>query len=197
MNALRIPIVLVASAALVLSGCSTSDPGSAGSPTPTPPAPTPTPFEGFSYGPSTAPHGLSPGPGVFVGGQAMTYPRGVDEVDLWFDQGDPDCDVRYVDPPIADEQTGTPVEIEGAAFIQVRCEEVTGIALDPYFDTQAGSDRFSAAETDNVTEVVQTGYDGSALTWTIGLQRRMPFQVNRIGPLDPAAPTAANIMVMK
>ena len=172
MNALRIPLVLLAAAALALSGCSTSDPDAAVSPTPSPTATVP---PGYGYGPKKAGN-TTPAPAVFVGAsvradQTFAPSTDVDVVDLrftgWRGRDLTGCDVRYVDPPATDAVSGEPVEIEGAALLQVTCPQVTSVGPD--------SDRFSSPDTENVTEVVKTGYDGSTLTWTIGLQRRAPF----------------------
>ena len=167
MNALRIPLVFLAAVSLALCGCSTSDPDAAGTPAP----PTPS---GWGYGPSTAPIESPPAPGAFVGASVradQTWPEPVTDIDLVKLRftGGPGCEARYVDPPITDEVSGQPVEIEGAAFLQVTCQPVTSLGPD--------TDRYSSPDTKNVTEVVKTGYNGSALNWTIGLERRAPFGV--------------------
>jgi hypothetical protein len=179
MNALRIPIVLVASAALVLSGCSTSDPGSAGSPDPTVPP-------GFGYEPLTS---VGPvGSAVFDGASANvgggTPP--IEQVALKFSGGSPACQVRYVDPPITDEVSGQPVDVEGAAFLQVSCQPVASLG--------PNTDRYSSSDTENVTEVAKTGYDGSTLTLTIGLNRRAPFGG---GPFVGSSTSGFNLVVVQ
>jgi hypothetical protein len=92
----------------------------------------------------------------------------IDLVELRF-TGGPGCEARYADPPITDKVSGQPVEVEGTAFLQVTCQPVTSLGPD--------TDRYSSPDTQNVTEIVKSGYDGSTLNWTIGLERRAPFGV--------------------
>jgi hypothetical protein len=164
-DVLRIPLVALASAALALSGCSTSDSGAAGSPTP---SPSPTVPPGYVYGPVSVSLD-NPAPAVFDGASvdARQATPPIDVVSLQFTGGMPGCEIRYVDPPVTDRASGEPVNIEGNAFLQVSCQPVTSLGPD--------TDRYSSPDTQNVTEIVKSGYDGSTLNWTIGLERRAPF----------------------
>jgi hypothetical protein len=123
----------------------------------------------------------NPAPAVFTGGSAHDYRQGYDQVAFDFSPGAPQCELRYVDPPITNEQTGATVAVAGAAFLQVHCREVTGVDPASRFDTEPGAELYSRRAPMNVTEIVQTGFNGSALTVTIGLQRRTPFIAGSTG----------------
>jgi hypothetical protein len=200
MDGLKIPRVLLALAAFVLlSSCSASISGVTGTPSVRPTVPA-----GSGYDPVT--FSLDPVPAVFIGGSATDKPpfgEGVDAVILTFAPGPPTCEVRYVDPPITDDQTGATVDVAGTAFLRVQCREVTQVSLseptaDPSssFDTKPGSDRFDGTA-QTVTEVVQTGFDGSTLTFTIGLRNKLPFGVGEVGSADGAQQPGLYIQIVR
>ncbi|MEZ5116680.1 MAG: hypothetical protein R2737_10470 [Candidatus Nanopelagicales bacterium] len=114
----------------------------------------------------------------------------MDLVEFRFFRGTPGCHVRYVEPPVTDEVSGDPVEVQGAAFLQVSCHPVTSL-----IHGTDNVDRYRSPDTKNVTELAGTGYDGSTLTWTIGLRRRSPFGVAVI--MDGGSPSGVSVGIVQ
>jgi hypothetical protein len=100
------------------------------------------------------------------------FDRVVFEVD---GTGAPGWEVRYVDDP-ASQGSGDPVEVEGAAVLQVT---LTGIGLphDTGVDEWSGPDPLSIPETETVTEVVwDASFEGQSVAF-VGTGAQTPFRV--------------------
>lgn len=195
--------LVVASALLVVScdggtapsgeTASATEPGTAA----TTPGATRTTPAGMTFGPATAPVDHQAARAVAVSVQAWDGGTGMDWVVLDFRPEAPACVGEYVEPPVRDAVSGSTVPVAGEAFLQVRCPGVVASQLTtedprgvpPRFDTQGGRYRVPGGTARNVLEVVQSGYDGQTLTWTIGLRQRAPMGIGLLGerPLQGAA----------
>ena len=101
----------------------------------------------------------------------------VSRVVFEFEGGVPGFAVEYVDPPITSDGSGETVQVEGAAFIQVRMEPASGVDLsgETFEETYTGPDRIRGSGP--VNEVVRTGDFEANLTWVLGLDSDVPFRV--------------------
>lgn len=104
---------------------------------------------------------------------------GFDRIVLEFeDDGTSPYEVGYVEPPILSAGKGEEVDVEGAAFLEVRLFSSSGadFAEQPYRLTYEGPERVTG-ETSAVTEVVRTGDFEATLSWVVGLPSEQPFTV--------------------
>jgi hypothetical protein len=112
---------------------------------------------------------------------ALARNEGYDRIVFQFTNGVPGYRVEYVEPPLSEDGSGDPVEIEGDAFVQIRMEPASG------FDVSTGEGelvydgprRISGedAGTSVVREAVRTGDFEAVLTWAVGLSDRVDFRV--------------------
>jgi hypothetical protein len=113
--------------------------------------------------------------------------EGYDRVVLQFRNGLPGYRVEYVDPPLHEDGSGDPVDVEGTAFVLLRLEPASGFDLetDEGVLVYDGPRRIAGAEagTSTVREVVRTGDFEAVLSWAIGLEDKVDFRVLRLdGP---------------
>ena len=113
--------------------------------------------------------------------------EGFDRVVFEFRDGLPGYLVEYVDPPVHEDGSGNPVEIDGSAVLLVRMEPASGFDLGvPEGElVYTGPRRLGGADAGAVTvrEVVRTGDFEAVLTWAIGTNGRTPFVVTTLeGP---------------
>jgi hypothetical protein len=105
---------------------------------------------------------------------------GFDRVVLEFDGTDvPSHRITFLEPPIQQDGSGNPVEIDGEAFLELRMTPASGVDLsgEAFEETYTGPDRVTAGGTSTVTEVVRTGDFEANLAWVIGMDREAPFAV--------------------
>ena len=139
------------------------------------------PFNG-----STTPTSAPAGPGQTDTALLTDVRTGTDDavtrVVFEFEEGVPGFDVRYVDPPITADASGETVQVEGAAFLQVRMEPAAGVDLssgDSPEETYTGPDRVPGSG-GPVNEIVRTGDFEANLTWVVGLDDEIAFRVNTL-----------------
>ncbi len=107
------------------------------------------------------------------------FDRVVFEVD---GDGAPGWDVRYVDQP-ASQGSGNPVDVAGAAFLQVTVTG-TGYPFDTGVEEYPVGEPVSAAEAQTVTEAVFDGtFEGQSVAF-VGTTAQTPFRVYLLE--DPA-----------
>lgn len=97
-----------------------------------------------------------------------------DRVVFDFTDNAPGYVIMYVDPPILADGSGNEVEVEGAAFLQVRFS--TAQAHD-----DAGNSTVAEMEImpglDSIVEIQQTGDFEGYVTWVLGLPEELDFRV--------------------
>ncbi|MGY2003713.1 AMIN-like domain-containing (lipo)protein [Blastococcus sp. SYSU DS1024] len=98
----------------------------------------------------------------------------------------PSYRVGYVEPPITEDGSGRQVGVAGSAFLEVRVSPASGVDLsgDEPRETYPGRDQITAPGGQVIAEAVKTGDFEAMLTWTIGLEERVPFGVTTFS--DPA-----------
>lgn len=112
---------------------------------------------------------------------ALARHEGFDRVVFQFVDKLPGYRVTYVEPPLSEDGSGDPVEIEGGSFVLVRLEPASG------FDLETGEGQLvydgprrlsgSGAGTSVIREVVRTGDFEAVLSWAVGLDSRVDFRV--------------------
>ncbi len=108
---------------------------------------------------------------------------GVDRVTFTFDTDIPGYDVAYIDPPVRQDGSGNVVEVEGAAFLEIRMEPASGVDLGGTLEPTYTGPAEVQGDTALVTEVVRTGDFEANLTWVVGVDEEVPYRVSA----DPAA----------
>ncbi|MGY1634149.1 hypothetical protein ACI784_20790 [Geodermatophilus sp. SYSU D01186] len=99
---------------------------------------------------------------------------------LEFDGDDvPGHRVGYLEPPIREAGSGRPVDVAGAAFLQVQVTPASGVDLSGKRpeETYEGPDRLDVPGGQVIAETVEAGDFEATLTWTLGLHHRAPFGV--------------------
>lgn len=96
--------------------------------------------------------------------------EGYDRVVFEFENGLPGYQVGYVEGPITQDASGEPVDVQGAAYLQVRMEpasivDLSGEAPRQTYDGPMVVD----GDTPEVTEVVNAGDFEAVSTWVIGV----------------------------
>lgn len=190
---------LIALALLGLSGCgddpdagdltaqdttSTSESTSTTTPTTTTSAPattTTTGSTGAAFDGSTTPTS-APAAGDLDAAALLTDVEvaggeGVDRVIFTFDAGIPGYDVAYIDPPVRQAGSGDQVEVQGAAFLEIRFEPASGVDLGGTLEPTYTGPSEVRGDTTVVTEVVRTGDFEANLTWVVGVDEKVPFRV--------------------
>lgn len=93
--------------------------------------------------------------------------------------GPPAHRVGYVDPPIRQDGSGRPVEVDGGAVLSVRLTPATAVDLtsaEPV-ETYSGPDTVEAPYVEAITEAVAVSDFEAQLTWAIGVDEERPFAV--------------------
>lgn len=181
-------IALLCAALLLAVGCggSDDDDGEA-APTTTQPTPPELPaLEGADTGPVEE-EGTASETALLTRVQ-IGRQEGFDRVVFEFRSDLPGYRVEYVDPPVREDGSGAPVEIEGSAVLLVRMEPASGFDLSaPEGElVYTGPRRLSGADAGAATvrEVVRTGDFEAVLTWAIGTNGRTPFVVSTLESPD-------------
>jgi hypothetical protein len=148
-------------------------------PTATPGTPTVTeePFEG-----GQEPVEATPPPGITTALLVAvdTQDQGTfDRVTFQFRNQVPGFRIEYVEPPIIADPSGFQVEIDGAAFLQVRMERAAGHDPDTGQETYTGGLEL-VPELPQVLELERTGDFEGVLTWVLGMNSRADFRVQTL-----------------
>jgi hypothetical protein len=93
----------------------------------------------------------------------------------------PSCTVEYKPGPFAQDGSGQPIAVAGAAFVSVRCEPAYGYDFMSSTPTYTGPKRVNATGTAHVREVVETGDFEGVLNWVIGLDQHRSFGITAGG----------------
>lgn len=155
------------------STSTTTRPDSSSSSTSTTGATTTTaaPFDGSTARTSVPEEGYGQLTDVRVGAEG-----GVERVVFEFRETRPGAQVAYVEPPITQDGSGQPIDVDGEAFLQVVMMPATGFDFDTGTESYTGPDRVTGGTT-LVREVVRTGDFEGYLTWVIGLDREVAYRV--------------------
>ncbi|CAN5569509.1 hypothetical protein BH24ACT4_BH24ACT4_20260 [soil metagenome] len=106
---------------------------------------------------------------------------GFDRIVLEFaDEVRPGWSVEWVEGPITQSGSGNPVEVDGAAYLQIRAEPASGYDLEAGAATFA-ADRVAGPGGGPVPEVVRAGGFEANLIWVAGAAERTPFTVSTLG----------------
>lgn len=107
--------------------------------------------------------------------------EGYDRVVFQFRDQLPGYRVSYVQPPLKEDGSGNPVEIQGGAIVMVRMEPASGFDLttDEGVMVYKGPKRIEGSDsgTSVIRELVRTGDFEAVLSWAIGLEDRVDFRV--------------------
>jgi hypothetical protein len=107
---------------------------------------------------------------------------GFDRIVLEFSgDAEPGYRVAYQEPPIVQDGSGDPIDVDGEAFLVVHVTPASGVDMsgtgdDGYTLTYEGPNRVTG-DTGVVSEFVRTGDFEANLTWVAGLRSRAPFAV--------------------
>jgi hypothetical protein len=107
--------------------------------------------------------------------------EGYDRVVFQFrGEGLPGYRVEYVQPPLKEDGSGAPVTVAGNAFVVVRMEPASGFDLTSGEGelVYKGPKRLPGGSV--VKEVVRTGDFEAVLSWTVGLESKVPFRVTTV-----------------
>ena len=107
--------------------------------------------------------------------------EGYDRVVFQFRNDLPGYRIQYVQPPLKEDGSGNPVEVQGGAVVLVRMEPASGFDLgtDEGVMVYKGPKRIagSSAGTSIVQELARTGDFEAVLSWAIGLEDKFDFRV--------------------
>ena len=108
---------------------------------------------------------------------AVARHEGYDRVVFQFRNHLPGYRIEYRSPPFAEDGSGAPVDVAGAAFVVVRMEPASGFDLNTGEGelVYKGPKRLPGASV--VKEVVRTGDFEAVLTWAVGLEEKVDFRV--------------------
>ena len=103
--------------------------------------------------------------------------NGLDQVSFTFEGGLPGYEVSYIDPPVRQDGSGHVVEVEGAAYLEMRFVPASGVdLLETLEPTYTGPNEVEG-DTEVVTEVVRTGDFEAHLTWVAGVEEKVPYRI--------------------
>lgn len=105
--------------------------------------------------------------------------EGFDRIVFEFQGGIPSYRVEYVEPPILEDASGLPVEIEGEAFLRVRFQGAAGHDPSSGEPTYQGPQEI-AVGLPTLLEAQRTGDFEGTLTWVLGLAREVDFRVSNL-----------------
>ena len=90
--------------------------------------------------------------------------------------------MQWTDQPITADGSGEPVEVEGAARLEMVFQPASGVDLSaPELTvTYKGPDRISTAQTELITDLVRTGDFEAVLSWVAGATEAVPFRVQTL-----------------
>lgn len=139
------------------------------------------PTEAFGGGtqPIEATPSAAVSPAALVVAVRVAAHDGFDRITLEFSNGVPGYRVRYVEPPITADASGKEVEIEGAAFIEIRLEPAAAHDPDTGQETYTGPKELKPGLT-SIVEAEQTGDFEGVLTWVAGVSQRSDFRVTAL-----------------
>lgn len=141
--------------------------------------PGPGPTTTVSVSPTSTPR--STDIALLVAVRAASQPSG-DRLVFEF-RGDeaPGVAVQVIDRPVREDGSGDEVDIQGASLLEVRMERASGADLDDGgTETYTGPKRLRPSGTADIREVVRTGDFEAVLTWTVGLDRLVPYRVTTL-----------------
>jgi len=121
-------------------------------------------------------------PGALLADVRAARHDGFDRLVFEFKVGVPGYRIEYVQPPILEDASGLPVQIEGNAFLQVRFHVAAAHDPDTGKPTYSGPLDI-ASGLPSLLEVKQTGDFEGYLTWVLGLAQEVDFRVSELG--DP------------
>lgn len=107
--------------------------------------------------------------------------EGYDRIVFEFANALPGYDVRYVQPPIRQDASGTVVPVKGAFLLRVRMDDALDADLTKPSapKTYTGPQRFDPG-TPEIAELVRAGGFEAVLTWVAGLRDRVDFRVTSL-----------------
>lgn len=87
--------------------------------------------------------------------------------------------VQWTDQPIVADGSGEPVEVDGAAHLEMVLQPASGVDLSApdLRVTYDGPDRVATDGAAMLTDLVRTGDFEAVLTWVAGARRQVPFRV--------------------
>ncbi|MBI4302166.1 MAG: hypothetical protein HY664_06140 [Chloroflexi bacterium] len=157
---------------LFLIACS-SDKGTRASPTAMS-APTATPFVG-TRGPVEKPSPVAP-PVALLTDVRVGRHEGFDRVVFEFKGSPPGYRIEYIQPPIVQDASGLPVEIEGLAFLKARFYPASEFDLEHGVMVYTGPTEIKP-DLPSLLEVERSGDFEAVLTWVLGLRQEVDFRV--------------------
>ena len=99
-----------------------------------------------------------------------------DRITFEFEDGLPGYLIEYVEPPITEDASGLPVEIEGGAFLRITFRDAAG--FDPLTGVPTYTGPFEIADgKPALLEAERTVDFEGVLTWVLGLTEAVDFRV--------------------
>ncbi len=171
--------LLMTAAAMVLAACNGDDGGASGPAQPSPTdAPTlTTPFQGNREPIEVRPESPET---AFLTDVRTAEQEGFDRVVFEFEGGNTGYLIEYVEPPIREDPSDQPVDIEGNAFLRVVF--LSGTAVDLMGEevriTCCASE--FATGLPSLVDLQNTGDFEATMTWVFGLSEEVDFSVSEL-----------------